>query len=105
MSREMIITLSAANKDYVGPKWVIKSMRPAGLWWWLKSLFTDRVSNWRSKRTDYSTDSNAPSIGVAVTWEQYNILADKLGVVWNGDMRPMFFVPPPARPKEVITNI
>jgi hypothetical protein len=105
MSREIVITLSAADKDYIGTKWIVRSIRPKGFWGWLISLFTDRVRGWRSKFTDHSTNSNAPSIGVAVTWEQYNILADRVGVVWNGDLRPLFFVPPPAKPEKVITNI
>jgi hypothetical protein len=101
MSKEMVIRLRrVAEDDYVGSRWVVQSIREKGIINWFRSLFSKK-----GIRKDYSTESNAPSIGVSITWDQYNILTDRVGLEWNGDLRPMFFVPPPQKPSEAIARI
>ena len=101
MSKEMVITLRrVAEADYVGSRWVVQSIREKGIINWFRSLFSTR-----GEHTDYSTNIQAPSIGVGITWDQYNILANRVGAVKNGDLRSIYFVPPPVKPSEAIARL
>ena len=100
MSKEMVIILRKAGTGYIGPRWVVKSIGQRGLMGWIK-----RILGRSTSCEDHSINNEAPSIGVAITWDQYNTLADRLGTECSGGLRSVLFMPPPVRPKELVPNI
>jgi hypothetical protein len=99
MSRELVVTIRECKDDYVGARWTVSSIRCKGLVGWLSRLFKRQKSV-----EDHSTRSDAPNIGVAVTWEQYNALADRVGAACDGRTR-LLFVPPPPKHDNVAVSI